>query len=72
MKNQKRRALLEVKAETERFLKKLNEAIESEPADRGNDNPNKKWAAARRSALDMKNELSKITTFMWNYRDATH
>lgn len=57
MKNQRRRALLEVKVETERFLKKLNEAIESEPADRAHDNPNKKWAAARRSALDMKNEL---------------
>ena len=68
MANKRLEVLNEVKAETLRFLKKLDEAIDSEPeTDHGYYlGPSKKWASVKRAALDMKNELSKITTFKWH------
>lgn len=66
MGNQRLKTLKEVEVETERFLKKLREAIDSEPkvADyRYSYGGSKKWASVKRAALDMKNELSRITTF---------
>lgn len=67
MKNKRLKELKEVKAETLRFLKKLDEAIDCEPEDDHGYHlgPSKKWASVKRSALDMKTELSRITTFEW-------
>ncbi len=59
MENKKLQLLNEVKSETERFLAKLKEAI-SEQKDDSNYS-RKKYAASKRAALDLKNELTKLT-----------
>lgn len=50
--------LQQIKQETERFLKKLDEAINDNPGEYGS---SKKYAAAKRAALDLKNELTNLT-----------
>jgi hypothetical protein len=50
--------LYEVRVELLRFLHKLDEAIEDTQGDQFY---SKKFAACKRSAMDLKNELSKIT-----------
>jgi len=51
--------LKEVELELQRFQKKIELAIEEQSS---KDNySNKSYAAAKRSALDLKNELTKLT-----------
>lgn len=51
--------LREVKIELDRFTKKLNMAIK-EQAKEGNYS-SREYASAKRGALDLKNELTKLT-----------
>ncbi len=51
--------LKEVQFELERFKAKLEEAIKEQEVD--NVEPSKKMASAKRAALDLKNELTKLT-----------
>ena len=51
--------LNEVKAELDRFSKKLALAIDEQRD--GDVSPSKHYAAAKRSAIDLKNELTKLT-----------
>tara|TARA_R110000796_G_scaffold10289_2_gene34349 strand:+ start:8674 stop:8865 length:192 start_codon:yes stop_codon:yes gene_type:complete len=48
--------LLEVKKELTRFTKKINLAIKEQSTD-----SRKHYAASKRGALDLKNELTKLT-----------
>ena len=53
-----RKDILEgVQKELLRFQRKLNDAIANDP----NYQPNKDYAAVKRGALDLKNELTKLT-----------
>lgn len=52
--------LREVETELKRFTKKLHAAIK-EQSDRKNNWSNKDYAASKRAALDLKNELTKLT-----------
>lgn len=56
--NKKTEILQQIKREAERFLKKVDEAIKDNPSEYGS---NKKYAAAKRAALDLKNELTNLT-----------
>lgn len=64
----KKQMLLSVREELKRFASKLDEAIAQ--ADRGDFGfYNKKFAACKRAALDLKNELTKITQsskYLWS------
>ena len=53
--------LVEIKAETDRFEKRLNGAIRRLEIDQYAYQGCKETGAVRRAALDLKNELTKIT-----------
>ncbi len=59
--------LLELQHETNRFLEKLKTAIADqrvlEKENAWPSTPSKPWAAAKRSALDLKNELTNLTQY---------
>ncbi len=52
--------LSEVKIELERFTEKLKKALDRPPGEI-NYTPNKEFAACKRAALDLKEELTKLT-----------
>lgn len=54
--------LTEVENETKRFLKKLNEAKKRIKEDKYASNGCKETGAVRRASIDLKNELTKIST----------
>jgi hypothetical protein len=49
--------LQDIQRELPRFQRKLNEALLSNP----DSQPNKQYAAVKRAAMDLKNELTKLT-----------
>ena len=57
--------LEEVKFEAERFLEKIRKAIDEDNdiLKKPSHYPSKRFAEVKRSALDLKNELTKITQF---------
>jgi hypothetical protein len=55
----KKTMLLEVKAELERFQKRLDMAIEDPQVNSWG--PSSKFATCKRAAMDLKKELTKIT-----------
>lgn len=61
----KSQLLEEVEKEAERFMQKLKEAIEEHKKD---EYSRKKYAAVKRAAMDLKNELTKLTQdvkYLW-------
>ena len=52
--------LSEVKVELERFTEKLEAALNRSPKEI-NEMPNREFAACKRAALDLKEELTKLT-----------
>lgn len=52
--------LSEVKVELERFTEKLEAALNRSPKEI-NKRPNREFAACKRAALDLKEELTKLT-----------
>jgi len=53
--------LKEIKSELDRFTKKLKDAIIEQQDNKGYGGSHKKYAAVKRAALDLKNELTKLT-----------
>jgi hypothetical protein len=53
--------LKEVESELKRFTDKLKEAIIEQQDNKGYGCSHKKYAAVKRGALDLKNELTKLT-----------
>jgi len=67
MNKQKIETLKSVKKELERCSKRINLAIEEQSTE--NNYSQRHFAAVKRSALDLKNELTKLTQFKFDYSD---